>query len=88
MNDRRFAALNRQSLLFGSLTLLEICGNIRMAANGSADAWPDADMKAAIALLRERLATWEDHKHGKRFDDAVKALVEATIAEVEGGVAG
>ncbi len=71
--------------LRGPRTLLEMCLDLRMAHNGSADPISEEETAAALAYLRHRLATWKPSilPQGARFDMAVNELVKATIAEVE-----
>lgn len=65
-------------------TLLDICLDLRMAHNGSADSMPEAETVEALAYLRERLAAWRPSRTaGARFDECVRQLVLATIDEVE-----
>lgn len=75
---------NLTRTLHGPRTLLELCLDLRMAHNGSADPISPEETAAAIAYLRYRLATWTPSTPSSaRFDAAVRELVEATIAEVE-----
>lgn len=68
----------------GPRTLLEMCLDLRMAHNGSADPISEEETAAALAYLRHRLDEWERPAlaSGARFDAAVNELVRATIAEV------
>lgn len=69
----------------GPRTLLEMCLDLRMAHNGSADPISEEDTAAALAYLSYRLATWKPSilPSGARFDSCVRALVLATIIEVQ-----
>lgn len=71
--------------LRGPRTLLEMCLDLRMAHDGSADPISDEDTAAALAYLNYRLATWKPSilPSGARFDECVRALVLATIVEVQ-----
>lgn len=72
----------------GPRNLLEICLDLRMAHNGSADPISPEETDAALAYLRHRLATWTPRaKVWAQFDDAVFALTWATITEVERSMA-
>ena len=68
----------------GPRTLLEMCLDLRMAHNGSADPISEEDTAAALAYLRHRLEAWKPSilPSGARFDECVFNLVLATIAEV------
>lgn len=84
MTIERRVALDEQQRLFGDWTLPEICMNLRMAANGSSDPYRPEDVAKMLSMLKVRLATWEPGiEKYKPFDDAVRRLVEETIAEVE-----
>jgi hypothetical protein len=91
MMDRQ-EAIAEQHRLFGDepgWELPSICICLRHGVNGAADAWAPGDVQEALAMLRARLATWEEGPPQSRaVDDAVRALVEATIAEVEGYLRG
>ncbi len=87
---RRAAAISRQLELFPALkfgpppSLLEICLVLRSGVNGSAAEWKEVDVKAAVAMLKERLATWiAGSARSKKADDAAKAFIRAIIEEVE-----
>ena len=71
--------------LRGPRTLLELCLDLRMAHNGSADPISEEETAAALAYLNYRLATWKPSAlpSGARFDECVRALVLATIIEVQ-----
>lgn len=81
----RHDAITEQDRLFGpQLMLPEICMNLRMAVNGSADPWPPEQVRETVAMFWARLATWQvQGQRSKRVDDAVRELVAATLAEVE-----
>lgn len=70
-------------------TLMDICLDLRMAHNGSADPIPAKETAEALAYLRERLAAWRPSPlpSGARFDECVRQLVLATIDEVEASMA-
>jgi hypothetical protein len=69
----------------GPRTLLELCLDLRMAHNGSADPISEEETAAALAYLNHRLATWKPSilPSGARFDECVRGLVLATIIEVQ-----
>jgi hypothetical protein len=70
------------------LGLLELCLELRMQANGSADWWGEHDEDRALLYLKERMEHWiAPQPSGQRFDDAVLELVKATIFEVESFIA-
>lgn len=83
--NERVELLEEQDKLFGRQIMLpEICLNLRMAVNGSADPWPDDQIEKTVYILQRRLDLWIDsHSRYKRVDDAVKELVIATLAEVK-----
>ena len=65
------------------LEILPVCLGLHMAHTGSADPLPEEDKARHVAWLRQRLADWQPAPvWWTRFDDAVKALIEATLAEV------
>ncbi len=70
---------------FAKSTLPELCMDLRMACNGSADPISDEERDDALAYLRKRLADWKPSilASGAAFDECVRQLVIATIAEVE-----
>lgn len=64
-------------------TLPEICLDLRMAHNGSADPMPDKKSAELIGHLRTKLDNWKpSDPFSERFDDCVKQLVIATLREV------
>lgn len=74
----------RSAMHIGPRTLLELCLDLRMAANGSADPISERETDAALAYLWYRIQRWTPSgRTEERFDEAVRALVLATIAEVE-----
>jgi hypothetical protein len=75
----------RQEVLFGKdVTLPEICMWIRAGVNGSGEPWNERDVRATICFLRERLRVWTGSvsRQSESFDESMKKMVEATIAEV------
>jgi hypothetical protein len=69
------------------LTLPELCLDVRMALNGSADPWPVGRYYQAREVLRGRSEGWQLGACGeldKKFDSAVKQMVDATIAMLDG----
>jgi hypothetical protein len=78
---RRVVASRVESArLFGDEYLPTICTRLRAQMSGASDPWDDDLVGAAVALLRERLACWvPSHPTNRRFDDAVRELVEATL---------
>lgn len=64
--------------------LLDLCLRLRMAANGSADPIAEDAMEEALRYLRLRVSEWRrSTRRSARFDECVRQLVLATIAEVE-----
>lgn len=66
-------------------TLLSVCLDLRMAHTGATDPLPNEVVQARCAALRARLGAWTPSYHPGRagFDEAVKQLVVATLAEVQ-----
>jgi hypothetical protein len=86
MNDSRASVRALQQRLFPGQCLPEICLALRRGCNGSGEPWAEADVRATLDLLQRALATWEEETgpaFARRFDEAVRNLVQATIAEVE-----
>lgn len=78
------AALSLFQATCGSgATLLSVCLGLRMAHTGIIE--PHADVHARCAALRARLDAWTPSYHPSRveFDEAVRRLVLATLAEVQ-----
>ena len=67
------------------LEILPICLGLHMAHTGSSDPLPEEDKASHVAWLRQRLAEWQPTAHAQwgRFDEAVKALIMATLDEVD-----
>lgn len=87
-DPRRQAALVEFAAAFGEeATLLDACLGLRMACSGAADPVRDEDKLRMLDALRARLDTWQPSHHPKweAFDEAVRQLVVATLAEVDGG---
>lgn len=82
MSEERRKAVELQAELCTYDTLPQICMELRMACNGSATPYRPEYVEKVVAMLKERLRTWEDSppKYA-RFDNAVRELVAATIAE-------
>lgn len=76
---------DRQAAMFTNAMLPEICSCLRAGVNGSSDAWQQKEIGKAMRLLRDTILTWEPTTvpHSKAFDEAVFAMIVATIAEVE-----
>lgn len=69
---------------FHGTTLPELCLNLRMACNGSADPWKSEDVVDTLLYLGYRLLTWSDSSNFiSKIDDAVYMLVKATIYEIK-----
>lgn len=69
---------------FGAATLPTICSDTHGALCGSSDPWTELRYAQAREVLHARLATWQPGREkDERFDSAVKALCEATLAELE-----
>lgn len=83
--EGRRAACAEQYRLFPDYAMLpEICINLRMAMNGAGDPLDHARVLSTLAMLRQRLLWWEEGPvYSQGVDDAVRALVSATLAEVE-----
>lgn len=81
---RRQAALDQFKAAFGKdATLLDACLDLRMACSGACDPISDEGRATQVAALEVRLAVWEPRgEPWRRFDEAVRELVRATIAEV------
>lgn len=61
-------------------SLLEICLYLHMSNNGASDPLPDEQYKEYLQHITNRLENWREGQPSK-FDDAVKSLVQETIAE-------
>jgi hypothetical protein len=88
VNERYETAVNKlirteQANLFGPAQLPTVCMELRMGTNGSGDPWPPDLVRQTRALLTAKLAHWRPSDPAKRrpLDDAVKALIEATLEE-------
>ena len=75
----------RWEQMFGhKRSLPEVCLNLHMGTNGSADEWCIEDVKEAICLLKWWLAVWKKGLPASRkFDCAVRAMAKATMQEAE-----
>jgi len=67
----------------GGVDLLTACVALHMSGSGVTDLLSDEDEAGMLAWLRERLDRWTPTpcEKWRRFDDAVKALVEAAVDE-------
>ncbi len=66
------------------LDILAVCLVLHMSHTGSSDQLSGEEEARYVAWLRQRLAEWHaPHPRTQRFDGAVKALVEATLAEID-----
>lgn len=66
------------------LEILPVSLGLHMAHTGSADPLPAEDKARHVAWLRQRLAEWQpSHAKWERFDEAVKAIIMATLDEVD-----
>ena len=76
--------LNRCLAAFGDAEILSICLGLRMQHCGSCDPWPDEQAAEVVECLKLRLEVWSPPSgpHWARFDDAVRELIRATLAEV------
>lgn len=74
----------REAILpkYGRDTIPTLCIDMRMACNGSADPCTDKEKARGIAFLRCCLETWQLPED--RGIDAVRELIEATLAEISG----
>ncbi len=79
------ALREQRAITHPTSTLPEVCMDLRMAVNGSADGWDVAYIRRVVRMLQSRLATWQPtlYEKSRRVDAAVHALVEATLAEVQ-----
>lgn len=78
------ALRQRQYDLFGHMTLPKICIELRQSLCGAADPWPDEDVAACVQLLKDRLESWRPSRpNDERFDNAMREVVRATLAEVD-----
>lgn len=66
-------------------TLPEICMALHMALSGAGDPWDDEAERVAARYLRIRVARWRPSAGPlwREFDQCVKKLCEATVAEYE-----
>lgn len=65
----------------GFTTLFDVCLDLHMGNNGSGDPWV-FNRERSVHILKMALAHWrEGPEFSKDFDDAVKNLVEVTLAE-------
>ena len=65
--------------------LLAASEALRMAVSGSNDYLGPVEVKVLRAFLLERLAGWTPSRKGdERYDEAVKELCAAALAETEG----
>lgn len=72
---------------YKTTTIPTLCLDLRMACNGSADPMKDEDRNAAIAYLQSRIDAWKPSSRGQEgFDEAVRQLAIATLAEVRGNI--
>lgn len=64
--------------------LLATCEELRMNASGASDSYGPVAREVMAGYLRRRLTGWrEGVAWAKRYDDAVKELVGAALAEYE-----
>jgi hypothetical protein len=62
--------------------LSEICQQLHMSGNGSSDLMFADEREAMVAYLLKRIADWKlSDPASDAYDNAVKALLRATIAE-------
>lgn len=67
--------------------LPELCMRLRVSVSGAGDPWPTKDESACVEYLKSRASRWyPSQARYERFDEAVRALVLATIAEVESAI--
>lgn len=65
--------------------VVDLCEYVHTHLSGSAQGLSTAFLAGCVDELRLRLSKWKaPHPRWQRYDDAVKSLVEATIAEWEG----
>jgi hypothetical protein len=73
-----------EELVGNDKTVLDVCLMLHMSNTGSADPLTLEDEDKSLKLLKMMLSKWADsHVSSKRFDDAVKNLIEATLIETE-----
>lgn len=67
------------------MSLLALCEALHMVASGVADGcMRHSEVERSLNDLRVKLKAWKPSpSFTKRYDDCVKALVEATLAEWE-----
>ncbi len=80
----RLEAIELQEKTFGKGTLMDLCINLHQALNGGSDPWPKENVIIALKILNCRIVEWLDgNSFDKRFDNAAKELIEATIEQAE-----
>lgn len=77
--ERNRITKNREEFhrLFPNQYITEICINLRMSCNGSADPWTTNDLYDTVQALKNRLTIWYDRDD--KFDNAVKTMVTEAI---------
>lgn len=65
-------------------SLLSAAEGLHMAVTGAGDPGPRGEPTAVANLLKRRLADWRNPEGCSPYDNAVKALCEAALAEWEG----
>lgn len=82
--DRQRVPMMGSDIPLGADNVLDLCLRLRMACSGSADPIHDDEACGALAYLRQRLLNWSpSHPSNERFDQCVRQLIHATLAEVE-----
>jgi len=70
-----------------SMDILHVALDVHMTTTGSMErsyATGDQEQQADIEILKKKLANWEPSiKRSLAFDNAVRALIVAALAEVE-----
>jgi hypothetical protein len=62
--------------------IVDVCEALHMAGNGSSDPLPPEQRRALIKKLMARLQDWgPSPKFSRRYDDAIRDLIWATIQE-------
>ena len=77
--------LEKRAAIIGAdnIHILNVCGDLHASNTGSGEIFAPTVIENMIAFLRCCIDTWEPtiYQPAKKYDDAVLALVKATIAE-------
>jgi hypothetical protein len=61
--------------------ILTICETLHMSKTGAADPLSEAQVKWYIDFLKNKLEKWVVYPNHLRYDEAVRALIVATLNE-------